>query len=216
MKKQTFWTGILLIFAAITFWISWFLMPDPGTTDARHILEIVKVSRNFVWYSAITQIVSSVCYIIALFSLADLITSQKKTTLSGFVLFGIGVLGMCSDAFFHLLAYYMTDDSVFIQENVIIIMNFMQTKGVIILVPLLLSFFIGSLILSIGLKLQNVISKIPMVVFLIAIFAGIPGAVIINKIFLYKRSIVSLIILGTFAIGQAWIGLEIILRKNNK
>lgn len=52
-----------------------------------------------------------------------------------------------------------------------------------------------------------------MVVFLIAIFAGIPGAVIINKIFLYKRSIVSLIILGTFAIGQAWIGLEIILRK---
>ncbi|EKO69947.1 hypothetical protein LEP1GSC088_4679 [Leptospira interrogans str. L1207] len=53
-------------------------MPDPGTTDARHILEIVKVSRNFVWYSAITQIVSSVCYIIALFSLADLITSQKK------------------------------------------------------------------------------------------------------------------------------------------
>ncbi|EMM82584.1 hypothetical protein LEP1GSC037_1766 [Leptospira interrogans str. 2006001854] len=123
---------------------------------------------------------------------------------------------MCSDAFFHLLAYYMTDDSVFIQENVIIIMNFMQTKGVIILVPLLLSFFIGSLILSIGLKLQNVISKIPMVVFLITIFAGIPGAVIINKIFLYKRSIVSLIILGTFAIGQAWIGLEIILRKNNK
>ncbi|EKR24791.1 hypothetical protein LEP1GSC087_2020 [Leptospira interrogans serovar Bataviae str. L1111] len=95
-------------------------------------------------------------------------------------------------------------------------MNFMQTKGVIILVPLLLSFFIGSLILSIGLKLQNVISKIPMVVFLITIFAGIPGAVIINKIFLYKRSIVSLIILGTFAIGQAWIGLEIILRKNNK
>ncbi len=123
---------------------------------------------------------------------------------------------MCSDAFFHLLAYYMTDDSVFIQENVIIIMNFMQTKGVIILVPLLLPFFIGSLILSIGLKLQNVISKIPMVVFLIAIFAGIPGAVIINKIFLYKGPIVSLIILGTFAIGQAWIGLEIILRKNNK
>ncbi|ASP41296.1 hypothetical protein AMR47_02900 [Leptospira interrogans] len=123
---------------------------------------------------------------------------------------------MCSDAFFHLLAYYMTDDSVFIQENVIIIMNFMQTKGVIILVPLLLSFFIGSLILSIGLKLQNVISKIPMVDFLIAIFAGIPGAVIINKIFLYKRSIVSLIILGTFAIGQAWIGLEIILSFYNK
>lgn len=78
MKKQTFWTGILLIFAAITFWISWFLMPDPGTTDTRHILEIVKVSRNFVWYSAITQIVSSVSYMIVLFSLADLITPQKK------------------------------------------------------------------------------------------------------------------------------------------
>ncbi|EMJ91404.1 putative membrane protein [Leptospira kirschneri str. JB] len=216
MKKQTFWTGILLIFAAITFWISWFLMPDPGTTDTRHILEIVKVSRNFVWYSAITQIVSSVSYMIVLFSLADLITPQKKTTLSGFVLFGIGVLGMCSDAFFHLLAYYMTDDSVLIQENVIIIMNFMQTKGVIILIPLLLPFFIGSLILSIGLKLQNVISKIPVAIFLIAIFVGIPGAIITNKIFLYKGPIISLIILGLFAIGQAWIGSELILQKKNK
>ncbi|EMK06305.1 putative membrane protein [Leptospira kirschneri str. MMD1493] len=216
MKKQTFWTGILLIFAAITFWISWFLMPNPGTTDTRHILEIVKVSRNFVWYSAITQIVSSVSYMIVLFSLADLITPQKKTTLSGFVLFGIGVLGMCSDAFFHLLAYYMTDDSVFIQENVIIIMNFMQTKGVIILIPLLLPFFIGSLILSIGLKLQNVISKIPVAIFLIAIFVGIPSAIITNKIFLYKGPIISLIILGLFAIGQAWIGSELILQKKNK
>ncbi|MFQ3855127.1 hypothetical protein ACLK29_03435 [Leptospira kirschneri] len=216
MKKQTFWTGILLIFAAITFWISWFLMPDPGTTDTRHILEIVKVSRNFVWYSAITQIVSSVSYMIVLFSLADLITPQKKMTLSGFVLFGIGVLGMCSDAFFHLLAYYMTDDSVLIQENVIIIMNFMQTKGVIILIPLLLPFFIGSLILSIGLKLQNVISKIPVAIFLIAIFVGIPGAIITNKIFLYKGPIISLIILGLFAIGQAWIGSELILQKKNK
>ncbi|EKP04329.1 putative membrane protein [Leptospira kirschneri str. 2008720114] len=216
MKKQTFWTGILLILAAITFWISWFLMPDPGTTDTRHILEIVKVSRNFVWYSAITQIVSSVSYMIVLFSLADLITPQKKTTLSGFVLFGIGVLGMCSDAFFHLLAYYMTDDSVLIQENVIIIMNFMQTKGVIILIPLLLPFFIGSLILSIGLKLQNVISKIPVVIFLIAIFVGIPSAIITNKIFLYKGPIISLIILGLFAIGQAWIGSELILQKKNK
>ncbi|WP_431844721.1 hypothetical protein [Leptospira noguchii] len=70
-----------------------------GTTDTRHILEIVKISRNFVWYSVMIQL--------------------------------------------------------------------------------------ESLILSIGLKLQNVISKILMVVSLNVVFAEIPSAMISNKIFLY-------------------------------
>nr|WP_231384508.1 hypothetical protein [Leptospira alstonii] len=46
--------------------MSWFLMPDPGTTDSAHILEIVKKSRMSVFSSVIVQIVSSVLYTVVL------------------------------------------------------------------------------------------------------------------------------------------------------
>jgi hypothetical protein len=70
MSRQKNLTGWLLIFAAITFWISWFLMPDPGTTDTVHILTMVKQARISVLCSVIIQIISSVLYVLALFSLA--------------------------------------------------------------------------------------------------------------------------------------------------
>ena len=57
---------------------------------------------------------------------------------------GIGAMGLCADAFFHLLAWFMTDDSVTIQEDVIRVMEFMQTDALIFLVPLLLPFFMAA------------------------------------------------------------------------
>ncbi|MBW0432847.1 hypothetical protein HGB47_04385 [Leptospira yasudae] len=146
-----------MLITAVTFWISWFLTPDPGTTDTNHILRIVKAVREFVWISAITQIVSSACYTIALFLIADLFSPQKKTTLIGLALFGIGAMGMCADAFFHL----------------------------------------------------------PMLLFLTATFVGIGTAVVAKQVFGYSGRIVSLSILGAFAFGQAWIGLELLRFKKD-
>src|SRR5689334_318733 len=125
MKRQKNLAGYLLILAAITFWISWFLMPDPGTTDTNHILAIVKQARTSVFCSVIIQIVSSVLYVLALFSLTYFNTFQKKIIFIGISLLGIGAMGLSSDAFFHLLAFFMTDDSVNIQQDVLRVMNFM-------------------------------------------------------------------------------------------
>src|SRR5215510_3256106 len=105
MQKQKTLTGYLLILAAISFWLSWFLMPDPGTTDTRHILEIVKQSRASVLCSVVVQILSSILYIAALFLLVR-VSVPKKATMVGFILLGIGALGLCADAFFHLLAFF--------------------------------------------------------------------------------------------------------------
>src|SRR5262245_32417560 len=129
MKRQTNMAGYMMILAAIGFWISWFLMPDPGTTDTEHILRIVKEARNSVFASVTIQIISSVLYIFALFPLSQGIFIRKKLTLYGLILFGIGVLGLCSDAFFHLLAFYMTDSTVTVQADIITVMTFMQTKA---------------------------------------------------------------------------------------
>ena len=69
MNKQKNMTGWLLILAAITFWISWFLMPDPGSTDTQYILSAVKEARIRVLCSVVIQIITSVLYVIALFKL---------------------------------------------------------------------------------------------------------------------------------------------------
>src|ERR1044071_3159471 len=111
MNKQMRMIGWLLIHAALAFWISWFLMPDPGTTDTKHILEIVKEDRATVLSSVIIQIISSALYLVAFFLLVRKHFSNK-TILTGAILFGIGAMGLCADAFFHLLAYFMTDKSV--------------------------------------------------------------------------------------------------------
>ncbi len=216
MKKQTILTGYLLILAAISFWISWFLMPDPGTTDTNHILNIVKQSRDSVLFSVIIQIISSVFYTIALFLLVK-ISSPQRNTLIGIALLGIGAMGLCADAFFHLLAYFMTGESVNIQDDVVRVMNFMQTKGLIFLIPLLLPFFIGSLVLAIGLKKQDMISKTPKLIFVAVFLIGLIS-VVASKLYVYKGPIPIFAMLSIFAAGQAFIGFELVklAKKENE
>ena len=139
MNKPKNTTGWLLILAAISFSISWFLMPDPGTTDTQYILKAVKQVRINVLGAVIIQIISSVLYVIALFKLTQVISPLKKISLTGIILFGIGAMGLCADAFFHLLAYFMTDNSINIQRCDAV-MEFMQTTGVVFLVSILLPF----------------------------------------------------------------------------
>lgn len=210
MNKQTILTGRLLILAAMTFWLSWFLMPDPGTTDTLHILKIVRQAREKVLYSVIIQILSSILYLLALVQLAAANFPLKKITLAGVALFGIGSMGFCADAFFHLLAYFMTADAVNISNDVVSVMNYMQTKGVIILIPLLLPFFLGSILVAIGLRKQAIITKMPAYILATAIVFGVIGAIISNTVFLYKGPPLSLSVLGIFAAGQAVTGFELI------
>jgi hypothetical protein len=209
VNKTKFFAGSLLISGAIGFFTSWALMPDPGTTDAVHILNIVKQSRPDVISSVVIQIITCVFYVAALFLLTRVI-QLKNVSLVGICLVGVGLLGLCSDAFFHLLAWFMTDDSVDAERNVVRVMEFMQTDGVRFLIPLLLPFLIGSLILTIGLTKQKLISKVPALITSVAIVVGILMA-IANKTHIYKGSVPVLDVLGLFAIGQALIGFEFLL-----
>jgi hypothetical protein len=209
MNKQQIITGYLLLLAAGIFWISWFLMPDPGTTDTNHILKIVKESRTDVLNSVIMQVTASVLYVFVLLRLSQHSFPQRKITSIGAILFAIGVLGMCSDAFFHLLAYFMTADSVNIQQDVVRVMEFMQTTGVRFLIPLMLPFFIGNLVLAIGLKKQAMISGVAAVLFLIAFSVAITGVVVIRTTE-YEVHGLSFTTLAIFAIAQAAIGMDLV------
>lgn len=201
-------SGLLLILSAITFWLSWSLMPDQGTADVNHILAIVKEHRNFVLASVIAQIVSSVLYSTAVIFLAKASEHSKLTT-AGIILLNIGAMGMCADAFFHLLAYYMTDASVTIESNIVAVMTFMQTGGLIFLVPLLLPFFIGTTLMAIGMKKQTMISAVPSTIIYAAWITAVLGGVIVNKFFPEGRSLLVLTTLGLFALGQITTGIEL-------
>jgi hypothetical protein len=208
MQKQKTITGLLLILAAFTFLSSWWLMPDPGTVDTIHILQIVKQSRTAVLSSVIIQIISSVLYVLAMLLIVRICYPQKKA-LAGVALLAIGAMGLCADAFFHLLAWFMTDDSVTIQKDVVKVMDFMQTQGLIFLVPLLIPLFFGGLILAIGLHRQNIISRKSQIVFIIAFVAGVITA-IATKLHLQYLQIPILAILALFATGQVLLGIELI------
>lgn len=209
MEMQKKLAGYLIILAAITFWISWFLMPDPGTTDAGHILQMVKQSRTAVFGSATIQVISSVLFVPVLFLLVR-VSSAGWKTMTGVILLAIGAMGLCADAFFHLLAYFMTDDSVNIQQDVVRVMTFMQSDALVFLVPLLLPLFIGSQVLAIGLRSQQVISRIPVLIFAGAFVIGVIGGILGNAVPALKIPGFTLAILGIFAIGQAWIGYDLI------
>jgi len=208
MNRQIILAGYLFSLAAVTFWISWYLMPDPGTTDTLHILKIVKEQRASVLDSVTVQIISSLLYLTALFLLLQKGFDKRRINLAGVILLGIGAMGLCADAFFHLLAYYMTDASVTIQQDIVTVMNFMQTDALVFLVPLLLPFFFGSLALAINLSKQQIISKTPAWIIGISFIIGIANA-IANKAGLIDTGIPMLVILGVFAIGQAVAGLEL-------
>lgn len=207
MKKLSFITGGTFILAAVTFWISWLLMPDPGTTDTPHILAIVKESRNQVLASVLVQIVSSCLYVAALFCLGQLAFRQSGLTLTGIILFGIGVLGLSADAFFHLLAYFMTDPSVTVQEDVVKVMDFMQTTGVVILLPILLPFFLGGLMTAWGLSKQNKMSRTPLRILALAFITAITGAIVTKNFVPIDAKLLSMTVLGLFATGHIAMGL---------
>ena len=188
ITKGKILAGALLILASIGFFMSWYLMPDPGTTDTIHILNIVKQARISVHSSVIIQIVSSVLYMVALALITQIGFPLKKITLVGVCFLGVGVLGLCSDAFFHLLAWFMTDDSVNIQKDVIRVMDFMQTGGVVFLIPLLLPFFIGSLLMAIGFSKQGLVSKTSGLIISAAFLIGV-AITISAKLGIYHGSI---------------------------
>jgi len=206
MKKQKLLTGMLLILAAFTFLLSWWLMPDPGTTDTSHILQIVKQSRTAVVASVIIQILSSILYILAMLMIVKII-SPERTTMAGITLLAIGAMGLCSDAFFHLLAWFMTDNSVTIQKDVIQVMTFMQTDALLFLVPILLPLLFGSLVLAMGLNKQKIISNKSKIVFTTAFVIGILSAAA-GKFHLYNGPSPVFGILALFAGGQILMGIE--------
>jgi len=143
--------GWSLIGGAVLFWLSWYLMPQPGTTDAAYILAAVAGQRGSVLASAILQTLFAVALVPAALVAVRLRPARGARLLYvGAALLLVGAVGNGADAVYHQLAYEMTAPGA--QESAMVpIMTRMQTADIRLLIPLMLAFFAGAVCLAVGL-----------------------------------------------------------------
>lgn len=140
-----------LIGGALLFWLSWYLMPQPGTTEAAYILAAVARQRGSVLASAILQTLLAVALVPAALLAVRLKPARGARLLYiGAALLLVGAVGHGADAVYHQIAYEMTAPGS--QRSAMLpVMTRMQTEDVRLLIPLMLAFFAGAVCLAVGL-----------------------------------------------------------------
>lgn len=203
--------GALLIFAAVTFWFGWWLMPDAGTNDAAHILAVVRENRDSVWWSALVHIVSAVCFVPAVLGIEARRDCASGGSQIGAALVLVGAMGSCADAFFHLIAYYMTADTVNVTAMAVP-MQLLQTNGIRFLVPLLLALPVGGLVYARALRKDGATSAWPARLFVAALLSAVGGGLLVRFVAADRHAVV-LIALGLISAGYALLGFERMTRE---
>lgn len=193
--------GWSLIAAAVLFWLSWFLMPEPGTVDASFILRAIAEQRGAVLLSAILQTACAVALVPAVLSIDH---SRSRLIRVGAVLTLVGALGNAADAVYHQMAYEMTAPDVD-RLAMLPVMTRMQTEQIWLLVPLLLAFFPGAACLGIGLARVGLAPRHVGRLFAIALALGIVGAIAGSQLGVSPR-VFTLAALGCFSGAIAWTG----------
>lgn len=135
--------GACLVGAGIAFWLAWFLMPLPGTTDPAFILEAVGATPTSVWWSVAVQLLCSALLVPGALgiALADPLR-RSGASFAAASLVGIGATGFAADAIYHLLAYEMTLPGV-AREAMLPVMARFQSADLAFIVPQLLALIGG-------------------------------------------------------------------------
>jgi hypothetical protein len=195
-------TGCALTAGAICLWIAWALMPDAATNNADHILMAVATSRGNVRASALLQLLGAALVVPGLVAEG----APERGTRAGVVLLLWGAMGMAADAVYHQLAFEMTARGV-ARDAVLPVMAKMQLVDLRPLVPLLLAFLMGAIVLGrqrvrrrLGSRWAARMLMAPAIIIPIGVVAvaalGIP------------RRIVVLVTLGAICGGLIGVGLE--------
>jgi hypothetical protein len=163
-----------LIAASVLFWAAWFLMPEPGTVDASYILGAVSENRGRVLLSAILQTVCAVALVPAALGAVE---ARSKLASVGACLLLIGALGNAADAVYHQMAYEMTAPDVD-RDAMLPVMTRMQTEQILLLAPILVSFFPGAVCLSLGLARAGLAPRRVWLLYAAALVVGLAGMVL--------------------------------------
>jgi len=200
--------GLWLVVAAAAFWVAWLLMPGVGVTDPGQIFALVSSQRSLVAGSVVLQLLSAVFYIPALLGLVgDTKLRHVRAVRWGAGLLIAGAMGSAADAVLHLLAYAMTAPDLD-RTSLVSVMAFMQGPGLFLIAPLILSFFLGGAMLSLGLANAGVVSRWNFRTHGIAVGAAILGGALASSGTVPPRA-VGLGFLAIVSGAQAWAGVAL-------
>jgi hypothetical protein len=201
-------TGLWLVVAAGLFWLSWLLMPGVGVTDPEQIFQLVGSQRPLVAASVVMQLASAVCYVPAMLGLGcDARLNRARSLRWGAGLLIAGAMGSAADAVLHLLAYAMTMPELE-RTSLVPVMSFMQGPGLLLLAPLVVSFFAGGGVVSFALAKAKVVSMWNARLHLVAVAIALLGGALASSGVLPPR-VVGLTFLGVVSTAQAWTGLAL-------
>jgi hypothetical protein len=148
MGRTRGFAGACLVGAGITFWLAWFLMPLPGTTDAAFILEQVGAASGSVFASVAIQMICCALFVPGLAGL--LLTPQlcdSTAIFAGVSLAGIGVTGFAADAIYHLVAFEMSRPGIS-RDAMLPVMERLQSSDLAFIAPQLLALLAGVAVLA--------------------------------------------------------------------
>ncbi len=193
--------GASFILSATFFWLTWFLMPEPGTTDAAFILQAIAEQRGHVLLSAILQTICAVAIVLGVLAIRPPHsrlgtdwhrphTGRRPWQRRGRRLSPDGV--------------QMTAPNVD-RAAMFPVMTRMQTQQVWLLVPLLLSFLPGVTCLCIGLAREGRGPSGVGRLFASALAVGLAGAVAARTFGISPRPL-TMTALALFSGAIGWTG----------
>ena len=195
-------SGWALAAGSICLWLAWVLMPDAATNDAAHILAAVAAQRAAVHRSTMLQLAGAVLLVPGLVAQG----APDRGTRAGAIAVLWGAMGMAADAVYHQLAYQMTAPGV-APDAVLPVMTRMQSDELRPLVPLLLMFLAGAVLLG-WQRLRRRLRPGWIAGLLIAPVVTIPLGVVAVTTLGAPRRVVVLATLGSICAGLAALGLR--------
>ncbi len=204
-------SGLVWILAGMTFWLGWVLMPELASPDALQLLDLVSDHRERVWWSGMVHLLASLLFMAGIIGIqSDRRMSRSKTTRVGAILTGFGAIGIGLEAFFHLVAYYLTAPGVHLSA-VAEPMRQLQTQGMFFLIPLLLALFFGGGTYTAGFYHVDATSPWAKRMFLIGLAWALFGGMAAVQLGWPRQPVV----MGFFSflsLGYIWGGFELLFK----
>jgi hypothetical protein len=211
-KASRFAPGCFIV-AALAFAAAWYFVPSAGETDTMAIFNAVTPVRGEMLAAGILQLVAAALYVPAMVGIVRdrSVPYADKLWRPAAVLI-VGTLGLATDALDHILAYAMTAPGVD-QAAQVEVMQFMQGEALLLISPLIASYFVGAVWLSIAYAKAGAVSRWNPGLYAVAAVIAAGGSALAHAGDVIDSYVVGVLTMWVIAAPQLWLGVVIWNRR---
>lgn len=205
-EKTSRFAPACLVGAALLFAAAWYLVPSAGETDTMAIFNAVTPARGEMLAAGILQLAAAALYVPAMVGIIRnrSVPGADNLWRPAAVLI-VGTLGLATDALDHILAYAMTAPGID-QASQVETMQFMQGEALLLISPLIASYFVGAVWLSIAYARAGAISRWNPGLYAVAAFVAAGGSALAHAGDVIDSYVIGVLTLWTIAAAQLWLG----------